>query len=74
MTITQAFKHLLDNWKEQDKSFKDKYRSYKSKHEKSKTMKSKEIQEKHYYVGEGKIQEMLKEAGYKIEVKVKAPK
>jgi hypothetical protein len=68
MTIDQAFKHLLNNWKNQEKEFKDKYRSYKSKYLKSQKDKRAEK------IGEGKMKEMLIEAGYKIEIKVKAPK
>lgn len=60
MTINQAFKHLIDHWKDQDKEFKDKYRSYKSKYLSGND-----------YVGEGKMIEMLKEAGYKVEIIVK---
>jgi hypothetical protein len=58
MTIYQAFKHLLNNWKPQDKEFKDKYRSYRSKH-----LSKKEP------IGVGKKIEMLEKAGYVIIVK-----
>jgi hypothetical protein len=60
MTIIKAFKHLLGHWKEQDKSFKDKYRSYRSKHLNQSD-----------YVGEKKMIEMLEGAGYKVEIKIK---
>jgi hypothetical protein len=58
MTIDQAIKELIKNWKEQDKEFKNKYRSYKSKYLKS--LKDKKAEK----IGEGKIKEMLLEAGY----------
>lgn len=80
MTITQAFNHLLQNWKDQKQDFKDKYKPYKSKHEKIQGMKVSEVKEKLYYVGDEKKREMLKEAGYKVEPevwhkpKIKAPK
>jgi phosphopentomutase len=59
MTIDQAFKELIKNWKEQDAPFKNKYRSYKSKYLKS--LKDKKSEK----IGLGKIREMLLEAGYK---------
>ncbi len=68
MTINQAFEHLLNNWKEQQPEFKDKYRSYKSKYLKS--LKYKKAEK----IGQGKIFEMLEAAGYTIEIKVKPPK
>lgn len=55
MTIQQAFKHLTDNWKEQPKEFRDKYRSYRSK------FKAGNKRE----VGFRKMHEILIEAGYK---------
>lgn len=67
MTIDQAFKHLLENWKNQDKGFKDKYRSYKSKYLKS--LKDKKAEK----IGRWKIIEMLEAAGY-VEIKVIHPK
>lgn len=63
MTIDQGLKHLLDRWKDQDKEFKDKYRSYRSK-----------LLNQSDYVGEGKKREMLLAAGYKIVEKVTPPK
>lgn len=69
MTVEQAFKHLLDTWKDQDKDFKDKYRSYKSKWLKSQKDKTAEK------IGDGKIREMLLAAKYKVKPEDwKAPK
>lgn len=69
MTIDQAFTHLLKNWKDQDKEFKDKYRFYKSKYLISQKDKKREK------IGEGKMREMLLEAGYKeTPADYKAPK
>jgi hypothetical protein len=66
MTIEKAFKHLLDNWKNQEKNFKDKYRSYKSKYLKSQKDKKAEK------IGKWKMVEMLEAAGY-IEITIKIP-
>lgn len=55
MTIQQAFKNLCDNWEDQPKEFRDKYRSYRSK------FKAKNTRE----VGHRKMREILLEAGYK---------
>jgi hypothetical protein len=60
MTINQDIKHLLDNWKEQPKEYRDKYRSYRSKHISKKEP-----------IGVGKKIEMLEKAGYIIYVKKK---
>jgi hypothetical protein len=57
MTINQAFQELLKNWEEQDKVFRDKYRSYRSKH-----LSKKEP------IGVGKKIEMLEKVGYVIKV------
>lgn len=54
MTIHEAFKELLDNWSNQPKEFREKYKSYRSKH-----LKGVEP------IGIGKIREILLEAGYK---------
>jgi hypothetical protein len=75
MTIEKAFNHLLKEWEDQPKWFRDKYRSYRSRYEKSKGMKAKEIIEKRYYVGTDKMREMLLKAGYtETPADYKAPK
>lgn len=53
MTINQAFKQLLNNWKKHPKEYRDKYRSYRSKH-----------LSKIEPIGIGKMREMLLKAGY----------
>lgn len=69
MTIEQAFKHLLENWKDQDTDFITKYRTYKSRYLNRSGNQTKKVSEE-------KMIEMLKEAGYKVDIKVKvtAPK
>lgn len=67
MTIQQAFKHLLANWKNQDVEYVTKYRVYKSRFLNLSGKQTKKV-------SQDKMIEMLKEAGYKIEIKIKTPK
>jgi methanogenic corrinoid protein MtbC1 len=64
MTIEQAFKHLLENWKDQDTEFVTKYRTYKSRFLNASGKQTKKVSEE-------KMIEMLREAGYKVDIKVK---
>lgn len=58
MTLEQAFEGLLKKWKDQDSTFKAKYKSYKSKYLRSKRDKKAEK------IGYGIMREMLLQAKY----------
>lgn len=59
MTLEESFLHLIENWKQQTPEYKEKYKSYKSKYLRSQTDSETES------IGEGKMREMLLNAGYK---------
>jgi trans-2-enoyl-CoA reductase len=67
MTIQQAFKHLIDNWNNQDSSYITKYRTYKSRFLNLSGKQTKKV-------SQDKMIEMLEAAGYKVEIKVTPPK
>lgn len=58
MTIQQAFKHLLDNWGNQDVKYVTKYRVYKSRFLNLSGNQTKKV-------SQDKMRQMLLEAGYK---------
>ncbi len=64
MTIKQAFKHLLDNWRLQDVKYITKYRTYKSRFLNISGKQNK-------MVSEAKMIEMLREAGYTVDINIK---
>lgn len=64
MTIEEAFKHLCKNWEDQKKPYIKKYKTYKSRYlNKS----GKQVKK----VSQDKKIEMLKAAGYAVDIKIK---